>query len=109
MTKLFIGGFPLEMDEIELVQLVAPHADILTIKLVRDRKTRICKGYGFIEVPDETHALSAIAALNGTFIGDRELRLNQVPPEAPKPAPVYRKIERPAVTDRPKRPRRPRM
>jgi RNA recognition motif-containing protein len=104
MTKLFIGGFPLEMTELEVVQLVAPYADVSTIKLVRDKVTKICKGYGFIEVTDETHALNAISNLDGMEMGDRVLSLNIAPEKAvPKAGPFYRKAE-PA-----KRPRRPRL
>lgn len=110
MIKLFIGGFPLDMDELQLVQLVAPYADVVTIKLVRDRATKKCKGYGFIEVPDETHALNVISELNGRQLGDRELTLNFVP-EAPsvKSVPVYRKLERAPMNMGSKRPRRPRI
>ena len=103
MIKLFIGGFPLEMTELELVQLVAPYADVVTIKLVRDKKTKICKGYGFIEVADAAQAQNAIENLNGYSLGDRELSLNRVPEQPAKPAATYPKI------DRPKRPRRPRI
>ena len=109
MTKLFIGGFPLEMTEMELVQLVAPFADVVTIKLVRDKATRICKGYGFMEVADETHALNAISALNETLIGDRVLSLNIVPEAAPKVPARYQKVQRTSQQERPKRPRRPRL
>jgi RNA recognition motif-containing protein len=110
MTKLFIGGFPLDMDEMKVVQLVAPYADVLTIKLVRDRATKICKGYGFIEVPDVTHAQNAIAELNGLSIGDRVLTLN-IAPDVPasKPTPAFRKVRRPTEGDRAKRPRRPKF
>jgi RNA recognition motif-containing protein len=44
MTKLFIGGFPLDITELELVQLVAPYGTISTIKIVRDKQTHQCKG-----------------------------------------------------------------
>jgi len=40
MTKLFVGGFPLDMTELELVQLVSPHGTVNTIKIVRDKKNR---------------------------------------------------------------------
>lgn len=108
MTKIFIGGFPLEMTEIELVQLVAPHADVVTIKLVRDKATKVCKGYGFMEVADETHALNAIDALNEMQMGDRVLSLNIVR-EEPLKAPRYQNVQRAVLPERTKRPRRPRI
>lgn len=98
------------MDELQLVQLVAPHADVLTIKLVCDRATKICKGYGFIEVPDLTHAQNAIMELNGLPLADRMLTLNVVPEDLPaKQAQVYRKADRSPAQDDHKRPRRPRL
>ena len=110
MTKIFIGGFPLEMDELSLVELIAPFADVVTIKLVRHRDTKICKGYGFIEVVDEISAQNAIYQLNGTLIGDRVLSLNIVSEnQSVAPAPVYQKLKLAILADRPKRPRRPRL
>jgi RNA recognition motif-containing protein len=66
MVKLFVGGFPLEMTELELVQLIAPHGDVSTIKIVRDKKTRVCKGYAFLEMTDRKGAEQVIEMLDGT-------------------------------------------
>lgn len=73
MVKLFVGGFPLEMTELELVKMIGPHGDVETIKIVRDKKTRICKGYAFLEMKDRTGAENAVIALDGTQIADRVL------------------------------------
>lgn len=78
MVKLFIGGFPLDMTELEIVQRVALYADVQTIKIVRDKKTKVCKGYAFLEVTDRAGAEQAMDALNGTQIAGRELLLNIV-------------------------------
>jgi RNA recognition motif-containing protein len=84
MVKLFIGGFPLDMTELEIVQRVALYADVQTIKIVRDKKTKICKGYAFLEVTDRAGAEQAMDALNGTQIAGRELMLNIVEEDQPK-------------------------
>jgi len=81
------------MTELEIVQRVALYADVQTIKIVRDKKTKICKGYAFLEVADRAGAEQAMAALNGTQIAGRELLLNIVEeqqdkaPSRPKSAP----------------------
>ncbi|MFB9842583.1 RNA recognition motif domain-containing protein [Mucilaginibacter ginsenosidivorans] len=125
MVKLFVSGFPLNMDEIELVKMFSLHGDVKTIKLVRDKKTRVCKGYGFIEMADMASAENAIAALNGEPMGDRKLTINirEDEPEAPAapaaPAPrtaapaerfsprVFRELPKPGEPLKKKRPRRP--
>lgn len=89
MTKLFVGGFPLDMAEMELVQLIMPHGTVSTIKIVRDKKTRQCKGYAFLEMADLESAQNAIEALDGTAIQDRVLSLNIVqekPVAPPRPS-----------------------
>ena len=89
MVKLFISGFPLNSTELEIVQLVGPYATVSTIKIVRDKVSKKCKGYAFLEVTDQKEAEAAIDALSGTPLGDRELTLNiveekPVKPQAPK-------------------------
>jgi RNA recognition motif-containing protein len=121
MTKLFIGGFPLDITELELVQLVAPYGDVDTIKIVRDKKTRKCKGYAFLEMVSLEGAQNAIIELDGTMLADRALSLNIVqekPAAAPSRRPAsnyssnpsrssYVKVERGAPDgERKKRPRK---
>jgi len=88
MIKLFVSGFPLEITEMELAQLIAPHGDIATIKIVRDRQTKKCKGYAFIEMATLTDAENAVIALDGAQLQDRELtvKISEEKPVAPKPS-----------------------
>ncbi|MCD8739706.1 RNA-binding protein [Mucilaginibacter roseus] len=117
LVKLFVGGFPLEIDELELAKLFAPHGDISTIKIVRDKKTRICKGYAFIEMNDRKGAEAAAEALDGADMSGKQLtvKINEEPAakqsHAPKAftsqrQPVYQKVSRPGTEERKKRPRR---
>lgn len=96
MIKLFVGGFPLDTMELELVQLVSPYCEVSTIKIVRDKKTGICKGYAFIEVTEKAGADMVIDELDGTTYKGRELTINitvEKPVAPPKPS-YYAKVER---------------
>jgi RNA recognition motif-containing protein len=113
MVKLFVSGFPLDINEIELAKLIAPYGDIATMKIVRDKKTRICKGYAFIEMETEEGAEQAIEALNGTYMKERELtvKISEEAPAAPqKPKYNIRSSSsykpNQSSADRPKRPRK---
>jgi RNA recognition motif-containing protein len=122
MVKLFVSGFPLEITEMELAQLVAPHGNIATIKIVRDRQTKKCKGYAFIEMETLTDAENAVIALDGEQLQDRELtvKISEDKPVAPKPSfkrpsarPTERFSNKPNNTNNSgsdnQRPRRPRI
>lgn len=95
MIKIFISGYPLDMTELEIVQLVAFHAEVLTIKLVRDKKTRRAKGYSFIEVADLAGAEQAVEVLNGAPLAGRKLSVSIVDENAVKaPAKSYKPMRR---------------
>lgn len=105
MLKLFISGFPLDMTELELVQLVAPYGTVETIKIVRDKKTGKCKGYAFLEMAAEADAQNAAYELNGTHFKKRLITVNVQPPEINVTPPIPEAINSKAIKN--KRPRRP--
>src|ERR1700761_6343875 len=80
-VKLFISGFPLDADEMALAQLISPHGNIDVMKIVREKKTKICKGYAFVEMKTEGDAASVIEALDGQFSGERQLTVRIVEEE----------------------------
>lgn len=90
LPKLFVSGFSLEITELELARLIAPHGDIATIKIVRDKKTRLCKGYAFVEMETIGGAQAAIEALDGTPIADRLLTVKLTEAKQVAPAPPSR-------------------
>jgi RNA recognition motif-containing protein len=111
MVKIFVGGFPLESTELELVQLISPYATVSTIKIVRDKISRKCKGYAFLEITDESGADRVMDALDGYAIGDRVLSVNKViekPVTATytKPKTSFYKPTSPGGTPKMKRPRK---
>jgi len=118
MTKVYVGGFKFSLDEIELAKLFMPFGQVSTIKMVRDKKTRLSKGCAFIEMVDQAAAEAAVEGLNGRQIGTRQLKVSipEVEPEKPagvqrfsandSPAGRYVKVGRPGDPVKSKRPRR---
>lgn len=92
----------MDIDEMELAKLFASYGAIGTIKIVRDKKTRKCKGYAFIEMIEISGAKNAAAALNNTIINGKALTVtirDEVVPhtsiaEDPSPdlATIYQKV-----------------
>lgn len=105
MAKLFIGGISPNFTELQLAELLAIHGEILTIKLIYDRKTKKTKGFGFVEMATSEAALNAIIHLNGKTIGKRELQLNLVEEESTSHQTLTTKSSQP-LKPREKRPRR---
>ncbi|RYZ94596.1 MAG: RNA-binding protein [Sphingobacteriaceae bacterium] len=111
MVKIFLGGFPLDTNELELVQLVSLYGQVETIKIVRDKQTRKCKGYAFLEMKDRAAADAVIDALDGSAMGERELKVSIAPDKPATSAPPrslgsFVKVRRPSDDQRIKRPRK---
>jgi RNA recognition motif-containing protein len=71
MAKLFIVGFPRDMQEIGLVELFSAHGTVDMVTIVTDKNSGESKGYGFVVISSPEGAQRAIAALNGASIGGR--------------------------------------
>lgn len=81
MKKIFVGNFSFSMTEAELRSLFAPFGTIESVSLVTDRETGRSRGFGFVEMPDNSEAEKAIAALNGKDSGGRALTVNEARPK----------------------------
>lgn len=73
MIKIFIVGYPLDIQEAELIQLFSLHGMVDNIQLLSDKFTRQPKGFGFVEMVDQAGADRAITALNGIVLRGRKM------------------------------------
>lgn len=113
MVKLFVVGFPREMNEIELMELFSIHGVVDTVTIVRDQATNLSKGYGFMHMADQAGADRAIVALDGFTLDDRQLSVRiadkqaSAEPDTPKaPSPQFQKASKNFDPQKRKRPRR---
>lgn len=76
MPKLFVGSLPYDVTEDQLHQMFLPFGQILSAKLIIDRDTGRSKGFGFVEYGSDAEAQAAIAKLNGSTVGTRQIAVN---------------------------------
>lgn len=77
MKKIFVGNFSFDTTEADLRQLFEPHGAVESASVVTDRDTGRSRGFGFVEMPNNSEAEAAIAALNGKDAGGRPLTVNE--------------------------------
>ena len=75
--KIYVGNLNFNTTEDSLRDLFAVHGTVLTSDIVMDRYTGRSRGFGFVEMEDETAADAAITALDGTEFDARNLRVNE--------------------------------
>lgn len=84
MKNIYVGNLDHGATEDELRELFAPHGAIQSVTIVKDRDTGAARGFGFVEMTNDSEGEKAIAALNGTVLGGRALNINEARPKAAK-------------------------
>lgn len=80
MTKLFVGGIPEDMDEIELTDIFKEFGGVVAANIVREKRTQKSRRYGFVEMDTEESAQQAVNLLHGGSIDDKEISVKPVIP-----------------------------
>lgn len=78
--NIYVGNLPFTMTEGEFRETFEAYGEVASANLIMDRETGRPRGFGFVEMPNDTEAQAAINALNGTEVGGRELRVNEARP-----------------------------
>lgn len=85
MKNLYVGNLPHTTTESELRNLFAAHGQVDAVNMITDRETGRARGFAFVEMADAGEAEKAIAALNGSELGGRTLKINEAKPKTDKP------------------------
>ena len=79
-TRVYVGNLPYTADNEQLTQLFSAFGDVVEASVVMDRESGRSKGFGFVQMSSDAAAQAAIAALNGTMLGNRTIRVNEAQP-----------------------------
>ncbi|NLG26263.1 MAG: RNA-binding protein [Clostridiales bacterium] len=74
-NRLYVGNLPFRMTEEELANAFSVAGEVVDVAIVIDRETGRSRGFGFVEMADESSAESALQQLNGTEVGGRTLKV----------------------------------
>jgi hypothetical protein len=85
MKNIFVGNLPYAITEQDLMDLFGQHGTVEKASIIIDRETGRSKGFGFVEMPDDTQAQNAINALNNFDMKGRKLAVNEARPREERP------------------------
>jgi cold-inducible RNA-binding protein len=75
-ANIYVGNLAFDTDSAQLERLFAEHGAVSKAQVVTDRDTGRSRGFGFVEMSSQEEADKAIAAINGTDLGGRQLKVN---------------------------------
>ncbi|PWG80895.1 RNA recognition motif domain-containing protein [Pararcticibacter amylolyticus] len=73
MVKLFAGGFPRDLEDLELKEIFEQFGKVEAVNIVRDKHTKISRRFGFVDMADEEEARRAVANLHEASIDDETI------------------------------------
>ena len=75
--NIYVGQLPYSVTEEELREMFLQYGEVASINLITDRHSGQSKGFGFVEMPNNSEADQAIKGLNKTMVKGREIKVNQ--------------------------------
>jgi RNA recognition motif-containing protein len=83
--KLYVGNLPYSMTDEDLKELFAQSGAVESAVVITDKMSRRSKGFGFVEMENDSEAQGAIDSLNGKEVEGRALVVNEARPKEFKP------------------------
>lgn len=78
--NIYIGNLSFDVTSTDLLDLFKGYGQVSSANVIRERFSGESKGFGFIEMPDKTAALSAISELNGKELKGRQIKVSEARP-----------------------------
>ena len=78
--NIYVGNLSYQATEEEVRALFETYGQVSSVALIKDKMTGQPRGFGFVEMPNDTEAQKAIQELNGKDMKGRSLSINQARP-----------------------------
>ncbi len=83
--EIFVSNIPFSANPEDIRELFEPYGNVGRVNLITDRETGRPRGFGFVEMPNNSEAQAAISALQNAKIQGRQLTINEARPREPRP------------------------
>src|SRR5437870_684002 len=78
--NIYVSNLPWETTADDLLAIFQQHGAVARAQVITDRDSGRSRGFGFVEMNDDTEAQKAIDALNGQEYNGRALTVNEARP-----------------------------
>jgi RNA recognition motif-containing protein len=83
--NIYVGNLPYGVTEDELHSAFSVFGEVSSVNIITDKFSGQSKGFGFVEMPDNSEAEEAIKALNESSLKGRNIKVNQAKPRSDRP------------------------
>src|SRR5215218_7911047 len=78
--NIYVSNLSFNVQDEDLKEFFADYGEVTSAKVITDKFTGKSRGFGFVEMPDETAARKAIAELDQASVENRTIRVMEAKP-----------------------------
>lgn len=82
--NIYVSNLSFNVQDEDLREFFAPYGEVISAKIINDKTTGRSRGFGFVEMNDES-AKRAIAELNDATVEGRNIKVMEAKPKEDKP------------------------
>ncbi|MEA3278783.1 MAG: RNA-binding protein [Pseudomonadota bacterium] len=88
--RIYVGNLPYSVTDEDLRDTFSEYGELASAEVVKDKFSGQSKGFGFVDMPNNSEADQAIKSLNDTDMQGRKLTVNEARPRAERPQRGFR-------------------
>ena len=79
--NIYVSNLSFNVQDEDLKEFFTPYGEVSSAKVITDRETGKSRGFGFVEMSDETASKKAIAELDGATVENRAISVSVAKPK----------------------------
>lgn len=87
--NIYVSNLNFSTTSKSLQELFAAHGDVESAKIITDRESGRSRGFGFVEMPNDTEGQNAISELNETDFEGKTISVNVARPKTDRSSGGY--------------------
>jgi RNA recognition motif-containing protein len=84
--NIYVSNLSFNVNDEDLRAFFTPFGEVSSAKVINDKFSGRSRGFGFVEMPDETAARTAIAELDNTSADSRTIKVAEAKAKEDRPA-----------------------
>lgn len=82
--NIYVANLGFNVQDQDLKEFFTPYGEVKSAKIIFDRDTNRSRGFGFVEMPDDTAARKAIAELDEAKVEGVTIKVTEARPKTEK-------------------------
>ncbi|SRR5215207_3578904 len=83
--NIYVSNLSFNVQDEDLKEFFAPYGEVTSAKIIMDKMTNQSRGFGFVEMSDDTASKKAITELDGATVEGRTIKVMEAKPKEDRP------------------------